>query len=165
VLSDGTYSHYYRFGFDHVPRQTGEFAPASDRELNLTTFSSWNSQLQHVRHWLGWVRQERLCPDLWKQLQQERDLAAELPTVDNNGPFTPDEQAQITQQLKEIKTHVAITYELPTEQLNAINGRLDYLTEAATRLERADFRTAMLGARWDRSSWRSSRRSRSARSS
>ena len=63
-----------------------------------------------------------------------------------NTPFAPSEQAQIIEQLRELREFVRSSYQLSTSQLTAIEKRLDYLAEAATRLGRLDWRNLMVGA-------------------
>jgi hypothetical protein len=64
---------------------------------------------------------------------------------DANTPFTVDEQQQIARQLDEVRAYTRDTYELPGDQMRLLEGRLDYLQEAASRMGRIDWRNAVTG--------------------
>jgi hypothetical protein len=62
-----------------------------------------------------------------------------------NTPFTADEQQQIAQQLDEVRAYVKETYELSGDQRRLLEGQLDYLQDAASRIGRIDWRNAVTG--------------------
>jgi hypothetical protein len=45
----------------------------------------------------------------------------------------------------EVKAYVREAYELSSDQMGALEGRLDYLQEAASRMGRVDWRNAVAG--------------------
>lgn len=109
-------------------------------------YGSWHSLLEAVERWLEFLRREIETPDLWSELARERELVASPPAEAENTSFTAVEQAQIAHQLSEIKTYVRQTHKLTAAQYEAIDARLDYLVEAASRMGRIDWRNAFVGA-------------------
>ena len=96
--------------------------------------------------WLGRLKQEHDAPDLWAELENQRDLMiGEAPEEVENTPFTQQEKAQIASSLNEAKEYVRATRELTPAQYEAIDARLDYLVEAAERVGRIDWRNLLAG--------------------
>jgi hypothetical protein len=86
-------------------------------------------------------------PDLWAALEYEASsLSGDVD--DDNTPFTPDEQLVVAAQITEAKAYLLEVYagSASDDQLAAINARLDYLTVAAQRMGRNDWRNAFTGA-------------------
>ena len=64
----------------------------------------------------------------------------------SNAPFTPDEQAEISNRLDEVKQLVREKFELTDEQLAAIDQRLDDAEEAARHSDRKTWLYTFYGA-------------------
>ena len=105
----------------------------------------WPRMLALVSAWLEYVKREFEAPELWRELEREREVIGGMAAAENS-PFSPAEQTQIAEQLRELKEFVRANYQLNGTQLGAIDSRLDYLSEAATRLGRLDWRNLMVGA-------------------
>ncbi len=82
-------------------------------------------------------------PDLWTELGQSKRLLAVL---HENIVFTKAEQAQVSNQMQQIKAYILTTYELTTEQLSDVEERLDHVEEASRRLGRKDWLVLFNGA-------------------
>lgn len=93
--------------------------------------------------WLEELKLDLETPDLWATLRQQREMLDTSPT--ENTPFTADEQQEIVKELSEINVYVKQTYALPGDQMRALEGRLDYLQDAASRMGRVDWRNAATG--------------------
>jgi hypothetical protein len=137
---------FFNFSSDARSRFVITCEPGNEHAQERRLFGSWQNVMQHLHEWLGWLRREVEAPDLWGQLEQERELVASPPTVVENTPFTADEQAQIARQLGEIKAYVRQTHQLTEAQYEAIETRLDYLIDASSRTPRIDWRTMFIGA-------------------
>ncbi len=73
-----------------------------------------------VKHWVAEVKRDLETPDLWAQLQREREILSRAPDEAENTLFTPDEQAEIVNRLDEIKEYVKNTYSLSQDQMVAL---------------------------------------------
>jgi hypothetical protein len=62
-----------------------------------------------------------------------------------NTPFTEDERLEIATKLADMKNYMETTHGLSTDQMEALEGRLKYLQEAAGRMGRVDWRNAAAG--------------------
>jgi hypothetical protein len=107
---------------------------------------AWSGVQKRLRRWLDEVKDDIEMPDLWAELQREREMLGAPPAADvDNKPFTADEQAEIAKELREIKEYAKKTYALSEGQTLAFEAKLNYLEEAAGRLGRLDWRAAALG--------------------
>jgi hypothetical protein len=140
------------FIFDWSVNRTPEqhvafYTPGLDQPHDTRHAGNWESQLGYVRSWLEYLRREWEAPDLWAELASGRELGSVVSdAVTDNSPFNPQERAEISQKLEEVKRYVRQTYELNEAQYDAIDARLDYLVDAAARLGRVDWRNAFVGA-------------------
>ena len=100
----------------------------------------WARVPETIKHWAAEVKRDFDTPDLWGELQRERDIltGARSGAVENT-PFTPDEQVAIAKELSEIKGFVKRTYSLSNEQMLLVDARFDVLEEATRRLGRKDW--------------------------
>ena len=99
----------------------------------------------HVRHWLRFLDRELTTIDPWAQIRADRELRAGQDSELENTPFTPDEQAAINGQLRELTEYIRTAGGLTPAQMQPIELQVTYLDDAATRLGRVDWRTAFAG--------------------
>jgi hypothetical protein len=150
ILSHRPTRHYFIFDID--ANKSSESAlwtvaqPGPQGAKFRNHAGSWENVVRDAQAWLGWVKYEHEAPDLWEELQQDRERLGPAPAEADNTPFTREEQAEIGRQLRELKTYVRQTHELTAEQYRAIEARLEYFADAAGRLGRVDWRNAFVGA-------------------
>jgi len=101
----------------------------------------WDDVLEQLGYWAEEVQYVARTPDFWKEM-----LAAAQQPEASNAPFTPDEQAEISRRLDEIKQLVRENFDLTSEQLIAVEQRLDDAEEASKRLGRKDWMLMFYGA-------------------
>jgi hypothetical protein len=107
---------------------------------------SWDRVIDHVGRWLNDVKRDIETPDLWAELRAERNLLGAGPfQATDNTPFTPDEQEEIARRLQELSDYMKRTYPLTASQAVAFASTIVYLTEAARRLPRIDWRNVFIG--------------------
>jgi hypothetical protein len=107
----------------------------------------WEGVLEQLAYWADEVQYVIDTPDFWEELQQVPEIMATAQAAEaSNAPFTPDEQAEISRRLDEIKNLVREKFELTDEQLSVIDQRLDDAEEASKRLGRKDWLMAFYGA-------------------
>jgi len=108
-----------------------------DADQGIQPECKWGEIFSIIATWAREVRYETDTQGLWAELQEVPDvLAAAQAAEASNAPFTPDEQAEITRRLDEIKQLVRETFELTDDQLAAIDQRLDDAGEAAKHTDR-----------------------------
>jgi hypothetical protein len=105
----------------------------------------WSNVEERVEQWTAKVKKDLETPDLWAQLQREREILSRTPDESENTPFTPDEQAAIVKHLDEIKEYVKNTHSLSQDQMVALEEGFDELATATKRLGRNDWRLMFLG--------------------
>jgi hypothetical protein len=139
----------FDFVFDFDPKydlHAAEWSPGEETPRDKSVNLQWPLVLQCVSIWLENVERERSTPDLWAQLEKQRELlAASAPFEQddaNNSPFTPDEQQQIEAQLDEIKELLVQTHQADGR---ALESSIEYLREASTRMGRRDWLTIFIG--------------------
>lgn len=92
-----------------------------------------------LANWIEW-------PDLWKKVSASTAIPGELTPESDNTPFTPDEQAAISAQLKEIAESVKKTYELTAEQSAKLDEKFEEAEKASQRMGRKDWGLLFGGA-------------------
>jgi hypothetical protein len=135
------------FIFDFNPENKthyGEWSPGEGQARDDAYAGDWGSMQGYIIHWLDNVERERSAPNFWAQLGKQRELlAATEPKGDkDNTPFSLEEQAQIAAQLNEIKELLVKTH---GADRGALEGRVENLVKASTRLGRRDWLTIFLG--------------------
>lgn len=124
-----------------------ELSPAMETRVGSSAVGPWREiVLPGVDVWLELLARELDAgEDPWEQIAHQRELVApELHTTENT-PFAPEERAQISTQLREIKEYLRSTQSLSEASTAAIEDRLAYLEEAAGRMGRVDWRNAFVG--------------------
>lgn len=107
---------------------------------------NWNGVLDAFGQWVYNVKLEAETPDMWGEFRQTREIVLGTQQKDSqNTPFTADEQAQISAQLREIKEYLRETYPKSDERLALIEARLDEAEEASRRIGRKDWWIVFLG--------------------
>jgi hypothetical protein len=108
---------------------------------------SWDPMDTRIQRWAGDVKRDAEIPDLWAELQREREVLTSTRYEDvENTPFTPDEQTEIAAQLGMLKEYVRATYVLTADQYATIDRRLESLEGAARRgVGRIDWRNQFVG--------------------
>lgn len=94
-----------------------------------------------VKHYLS----DSLEPDLWQQMQLETPLVTgEVLSSEDTGQFTDEEKRQIKLSINEFKLLVLDEFKPSNVELETIDGRITYLTEAVDRLNRLDWRSVAI---------------------
>jgi hypothetical protein len=79
---------------------------------------AWSTVLEQFKHWAKEVQYVADVPDFWEEFRQAPEvLTAAQSTGASNTPFTPDEQAEISDRLDAVKQLVRKQFELTAEQL------------------------------------------------
>lgn len=137
----------YAFAFSAT--ELGQYIDYSPGPIDVRVHEEiihWSQVPDHVRIWLQSLKRELDEPDLWAELEREKELlgGGDGEQVENTA-FTLAEQQQIAAQLSEAQDYVRQTQELSPEQMHALEARIDYLIDAAARLPRLDWRNALVG--------------------
>jgi hypothetical protein len=104
------------------------------------TEAGWKQVIEGLAAWAQEVKYEVDTPDLWAELEQVPDVLTSAQAAEaSNAPFTPNEQATISNRLDEVKNLVREQFELSADQLRAIDQRVDELKAASRRLGRKDW--------------------------
>jgi hypothetical protein len=116
---------------------------AADGPRQSSAEDAW---LPAIKSWLALLKRDLETPDLWATLRQQQTMLDSPPAdMDENTPFTAEEQQQIVTQLSEIRVYTKGTYELSGDQMRLLEGQLNYLEDAASRMGRIDWRNAVTG--------------------
>jgi hypothetical protein len=86
-------------------------------------------------------------PDLWDEFYESREfLTGQHEQRFENTPFTSAEQAQVSDQIQQIKAYIGNTYQLSSEQMSRVESRLDQAEQASRRMGRKDWLLLFNGA-------------------
>ena len=107
----------------------------------------WAAVTELVGYWAKDVKEDVDTPDLWAELQREREALTVGPYDDaENTPFTLAEQAEIAEQLRQVKAYVKTMSSLSEAQMASLEWKLDMLRAAVGRMGRQDWRGVVGGA-------------------
>ena len=127
---------YFVFGGD-----SGDYTSryvAGDSPLEERTGLNQYRLMEQVNFWLMAIKMDVEMPDLWAQVQGEAELFRAISDATNT-PLTPAEQHEIARQLRELADHIGRTYTLSEPQTRLLEERVEYLTDATTRVGRKDW--------------------------
>jgi hypothetical protein len=94
-----------------------------------------------------WMTEEVYTSDLWEELLTAKSLFGEQSGKDfGNAPFDSEEQAKISEQIRQIKAYIRKTHQLSNEQFSRIEARLDEADQASRRIGRKDWLMTFNGA-------------------
>jgi hypothetical protein len=107
---------------------------------------TWPTVVERCQRWAAEAKRDADTPDLWAELQREREiLTGARYEAGENTPFTPDEQAEIAEQLRQIKEYVKKTNALSEAQVRILDARFDELEDAIRHVGRMAWRLMFLG--------------------
>ncbi|MDB5285977.1 MAG: hypothetical protein JWR05_926 [Mucilaginibacter sp.] len=101
--------------------------------------------LERFQHWIDTELQKYIKEETETDLYEEYLKGVNLVGIDNinyqeTDHFSIDQKAQIRMGFQEIKLIIAQNYATTNEQIQLINERIDYLIEAADRLNKTDWK-------------------------
>jgi hypothetical protein len=132
----------YLFLFDWNGGHLASYSPGRDRPYTTLSTGGWANQLGAVSNWLRYLAREYHAPDLWGELTRQHELAdAAIEPIEEgeDRPFTLEEQAEIAQQLTEIKERLAREEQLTGQRLQALEAGIEYLLDASKRAGRQEW--------------------------
>ncbi|HYN37102.1 MAG TPA: hypothetical protein VEV82_09030, partial [Actinomycetota bacterium] len=99
-----------------------------------------------VQRWAREVKDDFDTPDLWAELQRQREIITVSRYADaENTPFTVNERAEIAQQLGQIKDLIRETHSLTEAQMLSLETTFEDAVAAAGRIGRKDWQLLFLG--------------------
>src|SRR5215469_3008329 len=116
-------------------------------DADLRSSYDWDQLIDLLTTWARDVRHEIDTLDLWAALWEVPQVVAAVQAADaSNAAFTPDEQAEIADRLEEVKQLVREQFDLTSEQLAAIDQRLDEVKEESKHQGRKTWLYTFYGA-------------------
>jgi hypothetical protein len=108
---------------------------------------TWGNVDERIRRWAEEVSEDVDTPDLWAELQREPEIlpGAQYDDVENT-PFSSSDQADIADQVRQIKEFVRNTYSLTEAQMRSLEATLDNIEAAAGRIGRKDWLLLVYGS-------------------
>lgn len=135
---------YFLIGGRHGHHElTGVVGDSPPREF---TFYIWPNVLEKVTGWAREVKRDVDTPDLWDEVRGRQGvLTGAIYEKADNRQFSRDEQAQILEQVRQIKEFVK-TQPISEARMLSAEAKLDYVVSAASRLGRKDWALMFGGA-------------------
>lgn len=129
----------------HAGNYLGSYVTGDAPDWTYEVYS-WDSLIERISRWLQEVKRDLETPDLWAELQREAELL-EIASdeASDNTLFTEDEQKEIIRRLEELKEFSRVKYSLTAEQMLVLDAKINYLSAAASRLGRTDWRGVFVG--------------------
>lgn len=114
----------------------------------------WKDVLSEIRPWVKGIEQflvkaveyER-TPDLWNELYQARKyFSGQQEQRFDATLFTVAEQAEVSNQIGQIKAYIRAEHRLTREQISRVEAMLKHAEEASSRMNRKDWLILFYGA-------------------
>lgn len=135
-----TTNYYFIITMSHNRFNGFRCRPGLDNPIEGGHAADWVSVYEAFRNWMARLSLEVDEPDLWAELEKERQLVeAVSSTESDNIPFTPAEQSKISANIREIKEYVLKTHSLTEANIKFVESRFAYLEDASKRLGRKDW--------------------------
>ena len=93
----------------------------------------WGDVREQAGYWAEEVKYVATTPDFWDELTRVPEIVAAVESDASNAPFTAEEQGAIARGIDGIRQLVRDQFELTTEQLAAIDQRLDDAEQVVER--------------------------------
>jgi hypothetical protein len=93
----------------------------------------------YIQDWTNEIFELIATPDLWKMFGGRGEFLTQMAHGSANTPFTADEQAAISAQLREIKEAVKKTCDLTAEQSKHFDEKFEEADKASRRMGRKDW--------------------------
>lgn len=125
-------------------------AVVGDLPPQVLQAATWPMVTERVQRWARDVKRDVETPDLWAELQRERDIltGARYEDVENT-PFTSSEQAEIAEQFRQITELVRGAYSLSEAHMLPLEAKLDEAAVAAGRMGRKDWQLLVWGTMFE----------------
>lgn len=138
---------FFCFGSNHDSYNSesliSAYSPAISSFFTKRYPDSWSWQQTHFLEWLDYLKREIDSPNKWERLENElKNL--HLNSEDEINKFSVHEYEELKVKLLVLKDSIK-TIEFLPEQLNAINQKLDHLTEVAKDLSKFDWKSLFIG--------------------
>lgn len=116
----------------------------------------WDDVVSIFMQWLSCLKREISQPDLWKELEKIKmdDLIPELDGFEfedkyEREEFSYREVMQIEQGINDIGNYLVEISNGNDEEIQIINQKIDYLTDAVKRMGRTDWKNIFIGVMID----------------
>ncbi|KPK71145.1 hypothetical protein AMJ87_07610 [candidate division WOR_3 bacterium SM23_60] len=122
------------------------FSPGVEKSIEEEYVGSWEIQLEFVEQWLKQLKKETSELDLWEEIVRQQapsDFDFEADVLAKQ--FTPHQLANITDGLNQIRRYIQNDVTLLAEHHDMVMGRLDYLQQAAKRMNVKDWILVCIG--------------------
>jgi hypothetical protein len=143
VLKHRTSDYYYAFGKngDRCSPWHGEL------EIRMLADRPWSYRIQNVDRWLKELKEETEAPDLWGQLEEQKELFLLASSESySNASFTRDEKSGLAAQLEHLRQQLIGVEEVSDRQREHIDVHFRYVISAMDRLGKKDWVNLAIGA-------------------
>ena len=122
------------------------FSPSNDKYIESIVRDNWGFVFSDFSRWLLCLLAEIEQEDLWESMDR---LTLEI-QIDNgfdNEKFTVQQYQILSDRIKLLQTGVS-GLALESEQIDAINGKLDRLLEQGKTMSKSDWQASFIGNLW-----------------
>lgn len=123
------------------------YSPGVDKYVERSDVYSWSNGTSYFIRWLLHLKREIDQPDLWEELEKIKLFEnVEFETENNIQQFTYQETLQIQEGINNIREYLLEEVKGNTQEIKAINDKLDYLIDSSKRMGRIDWKNVFVGA-------------------
>lgn len=119
------------------------FSPGTEAFHETENTRVWKSQFVCFLRWLSNLVREIAAPNKWDRFQKEIE-SLDIAFKNDEDKFSASEYNDLQQKITLLKSRI-ITIGLSTEQSDAINSKLDHLTDLAINMNKFDWKGLFIG--------------------
>ncbi len=143
ILKNSNYFFSFETGPNTSAKHYAIFCPGSEAYTESQYPGDWVFQLNYVEEWLANLVREINSPNKWSRLDNEiASIGIKFENDENK--FSFHEYEDLKQKISTLKDGIINIGLLPT-QINAINLKLDNLTELAKDMNKFDWKSLFIG--------------------
>lgn len=138
------------FDFEGDPRHYTATTVVGEDHPGTIEFFGYAALNEQVQRWAKQVKVDVETPDLWAELEREREMlmGARYEQAENK-PLSSEDQKELKRLLREVKDYAAKTYSLSATQALSLETRFAEVEAAAGRIGRKDLRLLLLGVMFE----------------
>ncbi|MDA3880565.1 MAG: hypothetical protein PF436_09270 [Prolixibacteraceae bacterium] len=143
-LKDAEY--YYSFDTSSTAK-TDHYAfycPGRDAHTEDEFTQTWSTQKSSFRRWLYYLKRELETPNKWDRLNTEIQ-SLKLNIIAEEGKFSFKEYEELKSKLH-ILTGQISNSNIPLNQINILNAKIDHLTDLARDMDKFDWKSLFIGS-------------------
>lgn len=135
--------YYYLFDLDNSNQHYAKMCPGTETLEKDVFARTWDFQIEYFVQWLQNLKREVTAPNYWARLNDEiKNLDFQFES--SNEKFTFQEFQDVVVRMEILRNKLS-SIPLAENQFQALNQKLDFLTDSAKDMSKFDWKSLFIG--------------------